>query len=357
MGPEALVSLPALRHNLQRVRQQAPQSRIFAVVKADAYGHGVQRLLPALGQADGLAVARVEEALQLREMGCRKRLLVLAGFYDLQELQAAAGQEIDLVIHCPEQLRILRSNPLRRALSLWIKVDTGMHRLGLEPQAAIDALEQVRSLPTPPAAIGLLTHLSCADDRNDPTTTRQLACFAEVARCHQGGVSVANSAAILGWPDSIDGWVRPGLMLYGASPFLDSLAEEEGLRPVMTLRSRLIAVRRLTAGDAIGYGASWRCPQAMTVGVVAAGYGDGYPRHAPSGTPVLINGTEVPLVGRVSMDSICVDLRKIPGARVGDLAILWGEGLAAERIARAAGTIPYTLFCGVTRRVAFRVID
>lgn len=353
MGPEARINLAALRHNLQRVREAAPGNRLFAVVKANAYGHGVERLLPGLDSADALALARVEEALQLRRLGCDKPMLSLGGFFDAEELKAANEQGVQVAINSLRQLDILLASGELPRTRLWLKLDSGMHRLGLLPHECEQALQRLRSSGYQDTHLGLMTHLACADERDDDTTGEQVSCFNRVAKSFRGGRCIANSAGILGWPATHADWVRPGLMLYGASPFSDSLAADEGLQAVMTLSSRLMAVKPLDAGDSIGYGATWRCPEAMTVGVVAMGYGDGYPRHAPSGTPVLVNGQEVPLVGRVSMDSLCVDLRGQPSAQVGDPVVLWGDGLPAERIARAAGTIPYTLFCGVTSRVRF----
>jgi alanine racemase len=351
--PQAIIDLAALRHNLGVARKAAPGSRILAVIKANAYGHGALRVARALGDADALGVARVSEGIGLRQEGIRQPIVVLEGCCDREDLEAAAAQGLQLAIHAPEQVRLLLQTPLPQTVDCWIKVDSGMHRLGFPPQEVVALFQRLRDCP----AVGelrLLTHLACADDRADPATEGQLGRFLPLLEQLEAEASIANSAGLLGWPQARRDWVRPGILLYGASPFLDALGPELGLRPVMTLRSRLIAVRRFGAGEPIGYGATWRCPEAMPIGVVAIGYGDGYPRHARPGTPVLLHGRRAPLVGRVSMDMITIDLRQHPEAAPGDAVTLWGEGLPAEAVAAQADTIPYQLFCGVTGRVALR---
>jgi len=353
MGPKALIDLSALRHNLQRVRLAAPKSRAIAVIKANAYGHGMLRIAGALGQADAFAVARVEEGVMLREAGFDKPVLVLEGCFNRDELETASRQGLQLAINHPQQLELFNGPLLPGPVSCWLKVDTGMHRLGFRPQqakAAFDRLKQSDSVAEP---LRLMTHLANADDLEDETSERQMRAFLPLLEAFGVEGSIANSAGIRGWPASHQAWVRPGIMLYGASPFVRGRAGTDALQPVMTFSSRLIAVNHYQKDEPIGYGASWRCPEAMPVGVVAVGYGDGYPRHAPSGTPVLVNGQRVPLVGRVSMDMISVDLRSRPEAGIGDPVVLWGQGLPAEEIAEAAGTIAYELFCGVTARVRF----
>ena len=351
--PHALIDLGALRHNLGVARKAAPSSRILAVIKANAYGHGLPRVAQALHQADALGVARVSEGVRLRSQGIRQPIVVLEGCCGREELEAAAAQELQICIHAPEQLQLLQQTPLPRPVACWLKVDSGMHRLGYPPAEAAEAFRQLRECRNV-QGLRLMTHLANADDRADPATDAQLDRFLPLLSGLKVEARIANSAGLLGWPQAQRDWVRPGLMLYGASPFLNSRADELGLRPVMTLRSRLIAVRRFAAGEPIGYGATWHCPEEMPIGVVAIGYGDGYPRHARPGAPVLLNGRRAPLVGRVSMDMITIDLRRHPEAAVGDEVTLWGEGLPAEEVAEHADTIPYQLFCGVTTRVELR---
>ena len=350
--PQVVIDLDALRHNLARARAAAARSRVMAVIKANGYGHGLLRVAAALRDADALAVARVGEGVQLRDAGSRMRVVVLEGCFDEQELAEAVGRNLDLVFHQPDQLRLLQLSRARQPLRSWLKVDSGMHRLGFDLDAAEEAYATLAAAASGVEPPGLITHLANADDLADPYTRHQLASFGPLARRLGAPVSVSNSAGILGWADAHGDWVRPGLMLYGASPFIGGRAVNHGLRPVMTLRSRLIAVNHYRHGDRIGYGGTYVCPEAMPVGVVAVGYGDGYPRHVRSGAPVLVAGRRAPLVGRVSMDMISVDLRGVPGARVGDPVVLWGDGLPIEEIAEWADTIPYQLTCGITPRVA-----
>lgn len=352
---EALIDLPALTHNLSRARQAMPGSRVMAVVKANGYGHGVERVAGALRSADAFAVACLDEAEQLREAGFAHPINVLEGFYDGEELLRFSRHHVDTTVHQVEQIEALERTRLERPLKVWLKIDTGMHRLGVAVEEAASLWQRLRDCRSV-RSVGLMTHLACADARRAPVTAHQLQVFANAVDQLQGERSIANSAAILGWPAAAGDWIRPGIMLYGASPFPDSTAAEEGLRPVMTLQTRLIAVRELAAGEAVGYGGSWRCERPSRVGVAAIGYGDGYPRHAPSGTPVLVEGQRATLAGRVSMDMITLDLTDLPGAGIGDAVTLWGEGLPAEEIAACSGTIPYELFCQVTPRVRFRTV-
>ena len=349
---EALIDLQALEANLHTVRHHAPASRILAVVKADGYGHGLLRTARALVDADAFGVSCMEEARLLREGGVEAPVVLLEGFFERDEVSEAADLALIPVIHHPWQLAALESARPGRPLTVILKIDTGMHRLGFPPEEAAAAHARLQACAVV-EEIQLMTHLACADQRDSDATLRQLDVFAEATAGLAGARSIANSAAILQWPASHGDWVRPGLMLYGASPFEDTVGRDEGLPPVMTLRSRLISVRHCRRGDAVGYGGAWQCPCDMPVGVVAAGYGDGYPRSAAPGTPVLVNGQRTPLVGRVSMDMLCVDLRDQPHARVGDEVELWGASLPVEEVARCAGTIPYELLCGVTRRVHF----
>lgn len=356
---EALIDYAALRHNCQRVRQCAPDSRVLAVIKANGYGHGITRVARTLQQADGFAVASIDEALILRAANIDKPIVLLEGFFDVAELALIQQYRLSIVLHHIRQLEILEQTLLTQPLSVWLKIDTGMHRLGFNPAQFEDVYRRLQALPNIAAPLVLMSHLANAEDRHDELTSAQTECFHQAVKGYDGQHSLANSAAILAWPQTHfyqhPNWVRPGIMLYGASPFIDDTGAEHELHPVMTLRSRLIAINQFKAGDAIGYGGSWRCPEDMPVGVVAIGYGDGYPRSAQAGTPVLVNGRRAPLIGRVSMDMITVDLRQLGKTDIGDEVILWGQGLAVEEVARHAGTIPYELLCGVTERV--RVIE
>lgn len=350
-GTRVSINLTALRHNLQRVRQAAPGCRVMAAVKADGYGHGLVRVAKALNDSDGFGVACIDEALQLRAAGITAPITLLEGFFHADEIPLIEQHRLDLLLHHADQIAALERATIRTPIRVWLKIDTGMHRLGVSPENVPSLWRRLESHPGL-RPVGQMTHLACADELNHPATAQQLQRFAMATESLPGERAIANSAGILGWPETHDDWVRPGIMLYGVSPFVGGHAADHDLQPVMTLSSELIAVNMTQAGDTVGYGGAWLCPEAMPVGVVAVGYGDGYPRHAGHGTPVLVNGRRVPLIGRVSMDMICVDLRTQPEARIGDPVVLWGEGLPVEEVAVVAGTIPYELLCSVTRRVA-----
>jgi len=330
---------------------------VAAAVKADGYGHGLVRVARALTDADAFAVASIEEGQALRRARVQQQILLLEGVFEAAELSCCAQHSLNIAIHHPEQVRMLELSRLDRPLRVWLKIDTGMHRLGLAPDTIPSIFQRLMDCPFVAPAIGLMSHLARADERDCDFTRQQLQVFERAVADLPGPRSLANSAGILGWPQTHFDWVRPGIMLYGASPFVDSLAVDEDLQPVMNFRTRLISIKRLRQGDPVGYGGTWVCPEDMDVGVAAVGYGDGYPRHAPSGTPLLVNGREAALIGRVSMDMITVDLRQHPEARIGDPVVLWGEGLPVERIARAAGTISYTLMCGITARVKVETVE
>lgn len=362
IGPVAHIDLAALRHNLAVCRAAAPKSRVWAVIKADAYGHGMGHCAAALLEADGFAVARVQEALGLRAIGISKPLLVMEGVANETELGAVLSMQVELTVHASWHLDLilgqLQASPRPKPQRVWLKLDTGMGRLGLNQAEAIALIERLRALTsanttsTPLLELaGIMTHLANADDANHPMTAAQCEQARALAERFSLPLSIGNSAGILAHPAARSDWVRPGIMLYGGSPLLDCSAAALDLQPVMTLSSQLIAVRELAAGAPIGYGSAYRCPEPMRVGVVAIGYGDGYPRHAPTGTPVLIRGQRAALLGRVSMDMISVDLRQIPDARVGDAVILWGQGLPVEEVAGQVGTINYELLCRLSSRV------
>ncbi|HEV7163783.1 MAG TPA: alanine racemase [Gammaproteobacteria bacterium] len=353
----AVIDLAALRHNLQRVHELAPRSRIMAVVKANAYGHGIAAAAQALSAADAYAVASLEEALAIRHAGLSHPIVLLEGVFSAGELDEAAKNGCELVVHDAYQLKLMEASSLRSALSVWLKVDSGMNRLGFPLDAASDAWKRLKAAPAVRQPPRLMTHLACADETSNPRTLRQLEAFAAATAGIEAERSIANSAGILAWPQSHADWVRPGSMLYGASPFANRCGADDGLKPAMTMQTSLIAVKTLKKGEAVGYGGAFVAPGDMHLGIAAIGYGDGYPRHAPSGTPVLVRGLRVPLVGRVAMDMIAVDLSGVPGATVGDPVVVWGPELPVEEIARAAGTIPLELLCGVTQRVKFSVVD
>jgi len=329
----------------------------MAIIKANAYGHGLLPIARALYTADAFGVATVEEAVSLREGGVPQPIVLLEGFSSTEELHLIRAYNLQSVIHEPTQIKLLERHS-GKAVTVWLKLDTGMHRLGFEPLQCTGIFHRLMACENVEQPIKLMTHLACADDLKSNTTLQQVEAFEQaVAPCKEFEQSIANSAGILGWPQTHRDWVRPGIMLYGVSPFVDQTGAGHGLQPVMTLYSHLITVKHLKKGDPVGYGASWTAPKAMPLGVVAIGYGDGYPRHAKPGTPVLVNQHITTLVGRVSMDMITVDLSNFPDAKVGDEVILWGDGLPVETVARHADTIAYDLLCGVTQRVKYEYLD
>ena len=348
----ATIDLAALRHNLARVREVAPASRVMAAIKADAYGHGAVAVARTLEEAgvDAFAVACLEEAVVLRKKQLRTPIALLEGVLSLDEAREASLLDLEIVVHDDWQLRLLEQLPPGVPLRLWFKLDSGMHRLGFPLSAARGLFESITARPHWQLA-GWITHLACADDVDSPMTPQQIAAFDSALKGLPGARSIANSAGLLAWPQARVDWVRPGLMLYGASPLPGKTGADLGLMPAMNVESRLIAVNEVAAGETIGYGATYRCPERMRVGIVAVGYADGVHRILPTGAPVLIHGCRVPIIGRVSMDMITVDLRSLPQAQVGDTVLLWGDGLPAEEVAGWAGTLAYELFCGLTNRV------
>lgn len=347
----AVVDSDALRHNLAVVRRTAPGSKVMAVIKANGYGHGLLRVAQALGDADAFAVARVQEGIALREAGFEQRIAVLQGFIDAEELAAHVRYGLEPVIHAFNQIYLLERQPLAQPLLPWLKLDSGMNRLGVSKDEFPICLRHLQRCPWIRPPVGLMSHLSRADIPEDAVTREQIQLFRQAIAHLQGEASFANSAGILAWPDTHADWVRPGIMLYGVSPFAGRSGEQEGLKPVMTLRSRLIAAKWINKGEAVGYGGDWIAPRETRLGTAAIGYGDGYPRHLTNGTPVLIRGKRASLIGRVSMDMISLDLTDCPDAQVGDAITLWGDGLPVEEIAGYANTIPYTLLCNLTQRV------
>jgi len=388
----ATIHLGALRRNLARVRELARGAKVMAVVKADGYGHGLERVARALLDADAFGVAALGDGLRLRAAGIASRIVVLSGPDEPADLAEFRRLRLEAVIHHEAQLRWLEADRDTvdqggRTLRAWLKIDSGMHRLGIAPEHAAGAHRRLRALAYVDADIGLMTHFAASDEFDNPLTSEQTRRFeAAVADLH-GARSLANSAAVLRaapaagagsqpcgsieaapsasdskrddavQPDSRQDWVRVGGLLYGLSVVAGKSGAELGFEPAMTLSAKLIARNVIRAGEAIGYGATWRCPEDMPVGVAAIGYGDGYPRQAASGTPVLVGGAPAAVVGRVSMDLLTLDLRSAPAAQVGDRVVLWGSDLPAERVAAHAGTISYDLTCGLTKRVLYAEDD
>lgn len=351
----ATIHLGALRHNLARVRELAGSARVMAVVKADAYGHGLERVARALdSDAEAFAVAAIADGLRLRAAGHRQRIVVLSGPDTPSDIAEMQRLRLEALIHHDAQLPWLaKADPARGPLRVWIKVDTGMHRLGFPPGRARDVHAAVLAMPAIDREVGLMTHFASSEEFEGRDTAWQIARFRDATEGLEGPRALSNSAAVLGWPDARGDWVRTGGLLYGLSVVEGRSGADFGFRPAMSLTTRLVAINHLAKGEHVGYNGTYVCPENMAVGVAAIGYGDGYPRSAAAGTPVLVNGHVAPLVGRVSMDLITLDLRLVPDARVGDRVTLWGDGLPVETVAASAGTISYDLTCGMTRRVLF----
>lgn len=345
------INLSALQHNFKRVKALAPNSAVIAILKANAYGHGLKKIGLALTEADAFGVACLEEALILREAGIKQPIVLLEGFYQASELATISALDLQIAVHQPMQVEILEKQTVAKPITVWLKIDTGMNRLGFAPAEVKTILQRLRACTAVNPDIRIMSHFARADEVENPATVQQLSCFAESVAGLALPCSLANSAGVLAWSAAHKEWVRPGLMLYGVSPFADKIAADYDLKPVMTLRSAIIAIKNVHKGDTVGYGATWTCPQDMQIGVVAIGYGDGYPRGAQNGTPVLLNNKIVPLLARVSMDMLTVDLRTQPQAKVGDPITLWGEGLPIEKIAQYTGVSVYELLCKVTSRV------
>lgn len=344
-----IVNVTAVKANVEVVRRCAPGSRIMAIVKADGYGHGITRIAAALARrVDGFGVASLEEALALRQAGIDRPVVLLEGPFEADEVAEIVAFRLETVVHTQTQVDLLCNTD--SDIPLWIKIDSGMHRLGFPPFAVNDV---VRRLQQGGHTIRFMTHLASAHHENDRSVDEQLRVFESVVKAHQGDRSIANSAAVLTWPACHGGWVRPGLMLYGVSPFQGRRGSDHGLQPAMTVASALIAVREVEAGGTVGYGKGYVCPERMRVGVVAFGYGDGYPRHAATGTPICVAGARTQVIGEASMDMLAVDLRPIPEAAVGAPVVLWGPELPVEEVAASAKTIPYELLCRVRMRARY----
>ena len=372
-GTCAVIDLSALRHNYGAIKQRVGDSKILAVVKADGYGHGMTSIAKALSESDGFGVAILEEALLLRAAGITQKIVMLEGALSLDELKQASVSNVDVVVHQLEQVddiekvgaEVLSGDAASGAsLNVWLKIDTGMHRLGVDPSDVVNAYQRLRRCAWV-QSITLMSHFACADETGSAVSDAQYAMF---DRLHQDllvdpatsghllPASLANSAGIFQENRYHFNWVRPGIALYGSSPIEGQSAEDLGLKPVMTLVSRIIALRNVPQGESVGYGASWTARQETHIAIVAIGYGDGYPRHVQGGTQVLVSGSLCDVVGRVSMDMIAVDVSSVTTVALNDAVTLWGNDLPVERVAEWAGTVNYELLCQVTDRVDHRYL-
>jgi alanine racemase len=344
------IDLDAMRHNLERVHELAPGRSVIAMVKANAYGHGIVRAASALTKADALGVASIEEGMILRDAGVMQPIFLMEGLFNKDEIVLADQHHFTLIVHHLPHVEMLENAQIKKPLSVWLKINTGMHRLGIPSEQLNEIYQRLSVSPSVKKPIGLMTHFAEADMVESASTQKQIDLFNQSTAHLTGPRSLANSAGILAWPAAQADWVRPGLMLYGASPFPDSTGLGFNLLPVMTLSSQLIAITSVKKGGKIGYGGTWTAPEDMQVGVVGVGYGDGYPQRAQNGTPVLVDGVECELVGRVSMDMLTVDLRKLPSARIGSSVTLWGKGLPVERVAKHCQTSAYEILTRMTPR-------
>ncbi|PLP91545.1 alanine racemase [Pseudomonas sp. FFUP_PS_473] len=344
----ALIDLQALRHNYQLARELSG-AKALAVIKADAYGHGAVRCAQALqAEADGFAVACIEEALALRAAGIHGPVLLLEGFFEASELELIVQHDLWCVVHALWQLEAIEKANLSKPITVWLKLDSGMHRVGLHPKDYQSAYQRLQATGKV-ARIVLMSHFARADELDCSASNDQVAVFQAARQGLNAEISLRNSPAVLGWPQIPSDWVRPGIMLYGSTPFEVQQAQAQRLQPVMTLESKVISVRELPAGEPVGYGARFISQRPTRVGVVAMGYADGYPRLAPTGTPVMVAGKRSQLIGRVSMDMLCIDLTDVPEAGLGSPVELWGKNVLASDVAIQAGTIPYQIFCNLRR--------
>jgi len=351
--PIATLYSDALRHNLAAVRRFAPDSRVLAVVKANAYGHGIVESAKTLADADAFGVARIGEGLALRAAGIEQRIVLLEGVFTSEELQQAAHAQFEIVVHSFDQVARLEQANARHSFTVWLKVSTGMNRLGVTVDEFDIARQRLQRCDAV-AGVRLMTHLSGAEEIDGASAKEQIDSFLGITTGFALERSIANSAGVIAWPQARTEWVRPGLMLYGLSPIPERDGAQIGLRPVMTLSTQLIAVRRVPRGGGVGYNAFWRAPRDSLIGIAAIGYGDGYARNVRSGAPVLVKGHAAAVVGRVSMDMTAIDVTEVPGAGIGDEVVMWGDGVPAERVAPYANTISYELVCGITQRVTRR---
>lgn len=348
----AVIDSVALKHNYWKAKSIAPKSRIWAVVKANAYGHGIETVARTLYDADGFALLEIEQAIKLRRLGFKQPIMLLEGVFSPAELEVAAQYGLTVVIYTHQHIEWLQQAKLTKPLSIGLKLNTGMNRLGFPAELVHGLVRHLESCPYV-ADVMLMTHFANADEGKNGINW-QYQRFCKATRGLNLPVCMANSASLIAYPDTRQDWVRPGLMLYGASPFPNMTAVQLGLQPVMSLVSRIIAIQLLNAGDGVGYGTTFLAPQAMRIGVVACGYADGYPRHAPTGTPVWVAGQRSQLVGRVSMDMATIDLSHIPQADLGSEVELWGRHISIDEVAISAETVSYELMCAISERVPIR---
>lgn len=353
----ARVDLGALRANLELIRARVRPARVMAVVKANAYGHGLTAAARAFGGADAFGVARLEEAAALRAEGVAAPIVLLEGVIDAAQLREAAHLRLELVVHQALQLELLERFGGTQRFALWLKVDTGMNRLGFAAREFPGAWQRAKALGARVSRLRVMTHLAAAESGDPQPTRKQLSRFEALTADLAVERSIANSAAVFAHPAARAAWVRPGLALYGLSPFAGRCGSELGLQPAMTLESTVIALRDVAPGEPVGYGGAWRAPRPSRLAIVAAGYGDGLLRSLPTGTPVLIGARRAPLVGRVSMDMVAADVTGVPAVEVGDPVELWGARLPLEPLAAAAGSIPYELVCAVSQRVPYELSE
>ena len=344
----ATISASALAHNLAVARKRAGDAKVWAVIKANAYGHGIERAAKAFAAADGFAVLDFQEAARLRLAGVTLPILMLEGIFKPADVALLDKYALTPVFHSPAQLEMLQAATLPSAIDVYVKVNSGMNRLGFNAETLGASFNALREHPRV-RQLTLMTHFADADGASG--VKAQLGWFQEMTKSFSAPRSLANSAALLRFPEAHGDWVRPGIMLYGCSPFADRSAESLGLRPAMTLTTEIIATQHLQPGERVGYGFSYEAVGELRIGVIACGYADGYPRHAATGTPVLVNGKRTRIVGRVSMDMITVDITEIPEAGIGTPVTLWGEGLSADEVAASAGTLSYELLCALAPRV------
>ncbi len=350
----ATIHLDALRHNLAIAKKTAPKSKVMAVVKANGYGHGLLRVAQGLAETDGFAVLGINEAISLREAGYKQTIMLLEGVFAAEELALAAQWALSVVVHNEQQMEMLEQTMLSKPVEIFLKMNTGMNRLGFTPQVYAAQLERLAKLASV-SNIVMMTHFATADE--DSGITKALAQFHAAADGFDYPSSLANSAAVLRYPESHTDWIRPGIMLYGASPVYGHAASSFGLKPAMQFTAQIIAVQVLQAGESVGYGQTFTAKQITRVGIVACGYADGYPRHAPSGTPIAVNGQITNTLGRVSMDMLFVDITDIPEANIGSAVELWGTKIPVDAVAEASGTVGYEVLCAVAQRVPFQVMD
>jgi alanine racemase len=351
----AHIDLEALHHNLNQIKATAPKSNILAMVKANAYGHGAVEIAKSLEHdADAFGVILLKEAMQLKNAGIKKPIVLLSGFFDAEDLGIIDKFNFECVIHNFEQIEILEKAKLEKPLRVWFKIDTGMHRLGFQPNQVQNAYQKLMKNKMVQKPLRLMTHFSDADDTASDKTSKQIALFEQLVANLEGELSMANSSAILNWPQAHTTWIRPGITLYGVSPFKNKSAPKLNLKPVMTLTARIRTIHELEKGETVGYGSTFACPEKMRVGIASIGYGDGYPRNAKTGTPVLVNGIRTQLIGRVAMDMIGIDLRPIQNAKIGNSVTLWGRRLPVEEIAAATGEYQYELLSRLTSRVHYQ---